>query len=261
MQPAEQGVARLYGGLWEELDELRRPEVLEQFLYNVDLPREWFRGRLCLDVGCGSGFAVWAMRELGAQCHACDLVPASLARVSQRLGSAPGVLPLAAASALALPFAAESFDFVHCNGVLHHTRDPRQGFRELVRVARPGGTIFVSLYGRGGVYGAQVALARALAPLLPRAIVARLLDLLLGDRKLPSSFMPAKVSVLDNMYVPIRNSYRQEEILRWFAEEGVDPAAVSRTRTTLYDHRKPWNRLIHGEGYLQLRARKPGGEG
>lgn len=252
---AEQGVAALYAQLWDEISDIHSPKILEQFLLNIDLPKTWFLGKVCLDVGCGSGFAVWAMQELGGRSHACDLNASSLARVAKRL--AVPAHGLTAASALQLPFNSESFDFVHCNGVLHHTRDPRKGFRELVRVTRPGGTLFVSLYGRGGVYGVLVATARALAPVLPHSWVAYLLDFLFGGRTLPNSFMPAKVSVLDNMYVPIRHSYSEDEIRNWFVDEGFSPESVVRTTTTLYDHQKALNRLIHGEGYLQFRAIKP----
>ena len=66
--------------------------------------------------------------------------------------------------------------------------------------------------------------------------------------------MPAKVSVLDNLYVPIREQYSENEICGWYTEGGfVD---VERTQTTVYDHEKASNRLIHGSGYLQFRGKK-----
>lgn len=254
---AEQRVARLYAGFWNEIDTIRAPAIRAQFLSNVGLPEEWFRGRSCLEVGCGSGFAAWAMASAGARVCAVDLLPTSLATVRERLSAEREGVRLAAASAVRLPFASASFDFTHCNGVLHHTADPRRGFAELARVTRPGGTLFVSLYGKGGVYAALVAAARAVAPVVPYALAERVLDGVVGRRRIPNSFMPAKVSVLDNMYVPIRHSYREREVRRWFAEEGFDPKRVSRTRTTIYDHTRPINRLIHGDGYLQFRAEKP----
>lgn len=47
-------------------------------------------------------------------------------------------------------FRAESFDVVISNGVLHHTSDPRLGFRMLSMLVRPGGYILVGLYHRYG---------------------------------------------------------------------------------------------------------------
>jgi SAM-dependent methyltransferase len=259
--PLEREVARLYSALWEGLPTIRGPEILRQFLANVSLPEEWFEGKVCLDAGCGSGFAAWAMRRLGAVAVACDLDFDALRAAREKIGGEEDPPRIVAGSALALPFAAESFDFVHCNGVLHHTVDPRRGFSELVRVARTGGTVFVSLYGKGGLYGAFVAAARLFARIFPRRLAKRLARLVLRDRRIPGSFMPARLSALDNLYVPIRRSYREREIRRWFAEEGFEARDVVRTRSTIYDHRKLRNRLFHGEGYLQFRAvkRSPNG--
>jgi len=38
------------------------------------------------------------------------------------------------------------FDVVICNGVLHHTGDPRGGFKRISRLAKPGGYVVVGLY-------------------------------------------------------------------------------------------------------------------
>lgn len=45
-------------------------------------------------------------------------------------------------------FPDESFDFVICNGVLHHTADPEGGFQRLARLVRPNGFLVVGLYHR-----------------------------------------------------------------------------------------------------------------
>ena len=37
-----------------------------------------------------------------------------------------------------------------CNGVLHHTSDPRGGFQSISRLVRPGGYLIVGLYNRYG---------------------------------------------------------------------------------------------------------------
>jgi SAM-dependent methyltransferase len=43
-----------------------------------------------------------------------------------------------------------SFDFVICNGVLHHTYDPKTGLLKLARLLRPEGYIVMGLYHRYG---------------------------------------------------------------------------------------------------------------
>ena len=47
-------------------------------------------------------------------------------------------------------FQSHGFDLVICNGVLHHTSDPRQGFMSLSRLVKPRGYILVGLYHRYG---------------------------------------------------------------------------------------------------------------
>lgn len=47
-------------------------------------------------------------------------------------------------------FSADAFDFVICNGVLHHTGDPKRGFQKLAGLVRPGGYLLVGLYHRYG---------------------------------------------------------------------------------------------------------------
>ena len=254
MQNVEKEVVALYGKLWQEIDSIRTPAIMSQFLANVALPQDWFENKVCLDVGSGSGFAVWVLQQLGATCHACDLGFDSLRRARKHLsGNGAGGLWVHA-SALELPYGSRAFDFVHCNGVLHHTRDPRQGFAELARVTRPGGTLFVGLYGKGGLYNAALRLGRSAASVIPYQWTEAAITPLLRGCRVPHSFMPAKISVLDNLYVPIRQRFREEEIHRWFVAAGFED--VIRTKTTIYDHQKKLNRLIHGEGYLQLRGRK-----
>jgi SAM-dependent methyltransferase len=48
------------------------------------------------------------------------------------------------------PFRDDSIDIVICNGVLHHTGEPRKGFEALLRKVKPGGYILIELYNRYG---------------------------------------------------------------------------------------------------------------
>lgn len=47
-------------------------------------------------------------------------------------------------------FPPRSFDYIICNGVLHHTAQPANGFGQLARLLRPGGYLIVGLYHRYG---------------------------------------------------------------------------------------------------------------
>ena len=65
-------------------------------------------------------------------------------------------------SLLDVPFEDESFDVVWSNGVLHHTEDPDRTLREITRVLKPGGWMWLYLYGSGGVYWYMVDWVRDL---------------------------------------------------------------------------------------------------
>ncbi len=244
-------VVNHYSRLWRHLGSFGTRDVIDQFLYNVSVPAPWFKDKLCLDAGCGPGHSAWAMQELGAQCHALDLGFESLTHLRGHLD--PGSLVINA-TVHNLPFASNSFDFVLCSGVLHHTTDSQKGFQELSRITGPGGILYVTFYGKGGLYSLSLKLGRFTARFMPFKLVENLVVRFVRDRKVPNSFMPAKISILDNLYVPIREEFTEKEVRSWFTTAGFKD--VIRTKTTIYDYQKPLNRFIHGQGYLQLKGVK-----
>ena len=121
------------------------PELVSQFLADCGLPPEFFRGQRALDAGCGSGRWTYALAELGADVTGCDLTASGVEMAHEELGDRANVA-FVQADLFALPFPPASFDFVMSWGVLHHTRDTRAAFGQLVPLVRPGGTLFVMVY-------------------------------------------------------------------------------------------------------------------
>lgn len=97
-----------------------------------------------LDLGCGTGFMLPALRQKFGPCdwHACDLAEGMLVylRDSER---AAGV-PLSAMDAEQLAFANASFDLVYSNLALQWCFDLPALFAEFKRVTRPDSRIFFS---------------------------------------------------------------------------------------------------------------------
>jgi SAM-dependent methyltransferase len=128
------------------------PHLVEQFLEHVDLPASFFRGKRCLDVGCGSGRWSYALAELGADVTSVDLTAGGIESLYAAIGERDEVV-IAQADIFELPFEAESFDFVMSWGVLHHTPSTRAAFDRLVPLVRAGGMLYVMVYdvdqGRG----------------------------------------------------------------------------------------------------------------
>jgi 2-polyprenyl-3-methyl-5-hydroxy-6-metoxy-1,4-benzoquinol methylase len=100
-------------------------------------------GRRGLDVGCGQGWYVRAMRDAGFDVQGIDASAGQVQRARQHVGEASAV---AAGSVLAIPAPDAAYDFVYVINVLHHLPSieaQRAAFAEMARVLRPGGLLFV----------------------------------------------------------------------------------------------------------------------
>jgi SAM-dependent methyltransferase/uncharacterized membrane protein YbhN (UPF0104 family) len=96
-----------------------------------------------LDVGCGQGWYVARMRQLGFDVAGIDSSPGQAVVAANNVGS-PDLIRIG--SALDIPAPDGSYDFVYTINVLHHlasVSDQRAAFAELLRILKPGGLIFV----------------------------------------------------------------------------------------------------------------------
>jgi len=98
-----------------------------------------------LDVATGAGHTAHLLSPHVAQVVAADLTEPMLAE-TRRNATAKGLtcLQVAAADAIALPFAAHSFDAVTCRLAAHHFAGIGRFLREAARVLKPGGRLAVA---------------------------------------------------------------------------------------------------------------------
>jgi carbamoyltransferase len=170
-----------------------------------------------LEVGCGTGQLT---NFLGVSCR--RVIGTDLCLNSLRLGDefrrAQGLsrVRFVQANLFRLPFQKAQFDAVLCNGVLHHTSDPRLGFKLLLPLVRPGGHIVIGLYNR---YGRLMTDARRL---LFRATggAGKWIDPYL--RSTPMSEGKRKAWFADQYQHPHESKHTIGEVLRWFDEEGIE---------------------------------------
>ncbi len=119
----------------------------------LQVEKDFFSGKVCLDAGCGSNAnATYAMLQMGAEkVHAFDLDESIFETAPSMLREFEGRYALKTGNVLEIDFDDNTFDFVHCGGVLHHSADVLQGLRELSRVTKSGGILYVHTYGAGGL--------------------------------------------------------------------------------------------------------------
>lgn len=134
-----------------EFDRIKREDV-ERFALAY-WAFEDFRGQSVLDVGCGPGWLTVQFAKAGARTTAIDLTDAAVELTRRHLAHYGLEADVRQANAEALPFEDESFDLVCSSGVLHHTPDTQQAFRECHRVLKPGGTAKITLYRLGLLHG------------------------------------------------------------------------------------------------------------
>lgn len=134
-------------------------------------------------------------------------------------------------------FKEESFHFVICNGVLHHTADPFGGFRSIAKLVKKGGFILIGLYNKYG------RLATDIRRMIFNAFNDRFrfLDPLLhgtekGDIKKNAWFR-------DQYKHPHESKHTFQEVLGWFERTGYS-FTNSIPKLRLFERMSPQEQLF-----------------
>lgn len=102
------------------------------------------KGKRFLDLGCGSGGISIAFSKSGAQVVSIDiekmypLIARSWAQDNNQ------EIYLSRGSGLDLPFKNNTFDIVSCNDVIEHVEDAKKCVKEISRVLKPKGLLYVT---------------------------------------------------------------------------------------------------------------------
>ncbi|MCP3682787.1 MAG: methyltransferase domain-containing protein [bacterium] len=143
---------KAFGYEWKKKKfSVRYREYLDQFLDLIHpIKPDFFKGKLVLEGGCGTGRHTYYSADFGAEIIGVDLSDAVDVAYDKTKG-----LPKAhviQADIYKLPFKKQMFDYVFSVAVLHHLPDPEKGFRSLLPFLKKGGTISAWVYGKEGNY-------------------------------------------------------------------------------------------------------------
>jgi len=111
------------------------------------LPIETLRGQHILEIGCGRGdFSCWLARELNGSAHfvAADFSATAVAKGRDFAASHGLHLDWQVMDIQNIAIADASFDFIFSCETIEHVPDPARAVRELARVLKPGGTVFLT---------------------------------------------------------------------------------------------------------------------
>ena len=99
-----------------------------------------------IDVGCGDGGHSYFCARQGAEVLFIDMDAAKLAAAEEKIKASPAHAYTAILSDCnPIPLPDATGDVIICTEVLEHVPDPRQFLQELVRVAKPGARLVVTV--------------------------------------------------------------------------------------------------------------------
>ncbi len=109
------------------------------------------------------------------------------------------------------------FDFIWCNGVLHHTKDPYGAFKVIVKSLKKNGYVLIGLYNK---YGRIRTLIRKYFYKIFGKKLLSIIDPTLRNLKLDENEQTAWIR--DQYTHPIESLHSIDEVLKWFKEHNID---------------------------------------
>ena len=136
--------ANVWGYQWNYFKDFIK-ESEEQFLrWLTPIKKEYFKGKLILDAGCGTGRHSYFSSKFGGKVIAIDL--SNAVETAKEINKDKNV-EIVQADIYNLPFKDNTFDFIYSIGVIHHLPDPSKGVESLIKKLKPGKQISIWLYG------------------------------------------------------------------------------------------------------------------
>jgi len=236
------------------------------FCEEVEIPdASALHGKLMVDAGCGPALLSMNLsKRYGIEILCMDLSMV-ISRAFQKNQS--NLCHFIHASVHAPPLKHGIADLTYSHGVLHHTHDTRKAFLAIAPVTRPGGMLYVWLYGKkkgwNWVKYLVIRSIRGINARLPKPLqtamvylmtgmhlVIRPIKRLLGMQVQPIESMRQMLVVVRDRYTPkFAREHTEREVTGWFGEAGFTGAS----RRTQWQSIDVWN----GSTDLAIKGYRP----
>lgn len=175
----------------------------------VNLLRRWLRPvapLAVLDVGCGTGANLLALRVLG-ETAGCDVSPAAVEYCRAR-----GLAGVVLQELDRLPFPEARFDLVTCLDVIEHIEDDVAMMREIGRVLKPGGAVLFTTPAHKALWSVHDESVHHKRRYARRELT---------DKLRAAGLAPARLTYLNGLLLPLIVP------VRWLRDKVVRPKGVT----------------------------------
>ena len=141
----------------------------------------------------------------------------------------------------------ECFDFIWCNGVLHHTKDPYLAFKTFIKSLKKNGYVLIGLYNKFG--RARTIIRKYLSKIFGLKTI-KFLDPTLRKLKLDEDEKNAWIR--DQYLHPIESLHTIDEVLKWFRENSIEFISSIPSGDFDYDYNNIFEKKSEGTYYSRI---------
>ena len=139
------------------------------------------------------------------------------------------------------------FDYIWCNGVLHHTKDPYGAFKILIKSLKKNGYVLIGLYNRYGRI--RTIFRRYLYKIFGSKLLSKI-DPTLRNLKLDQDEQTAWIR--DQYTHPIESLHTIDEVLTWFKNHDVEFVSSIPSSDFDYDYENIFIKKNYGSLFSRI---------